>query len=113
RGFQVTRIAARHGIAPLLGLRRGEVSARTPAEVARRTRLSLEEAGGLFGKLGQLLVTRPDLLPPEALAELGLLHADVPPIPEEQVKALVLEETGTPVEEVFDGITRQPRGSGR
>jgi len=111
RGFQVTRIAAHHGIAPLLGLRRGEVSPRTPAEVARRTRLSLEEAGGMFVKLGQLLVTRPDLLPPEALAELGLLHADVPPIPEEQVKALVLEETGRPVEEVFAEITWEPLGS--
>jgi len=111
RGFQVTRIAAHHGIAPLLGLRRGEVSARTPAEIARRTRLSLEEAGGMFVKLGQLLVTRPDLLPPEAVAELGLLHADVPPIPEEQVKALVLEETGRPVEEVFADITWEPLGS--
>lgn len=111
RGFQVTRIAAHHGIAPLLGLKRGEVSARTPAEIARRTRLSLEEAGGMFVKLGQLLVTRPDLLPPEALAELSLLHADVPPIPEEQVKALVLEETGRPVEEVFADITWEPLGS--
>jgi ubiquinone biosynthesis protein len=111
RGFQVTRIAARHGIAPLLGLGRGESSARTPVEIARRTRLALEEAGGMFVKLGQLLVTRPDLLPPEALAELGLLHADVPPIPEAQVKALILEETGRPVEEVFSVITWDPLGS--
>jgi ubiquinone biosynthesis protein len=111
RGFRVTRIAAHHGIAPLLGLRRGEVSARTPAEIARRTRLSLEEAGGMFVKLGQLLVTRPDLLPPEALAELSLLHADVPPIPESQVKALVLEESGRPVEEVFAEINWEPLGS--
>jgi ubiquinone biosynthesis protein len=111
RGFQVTRIAAHHGIAPLLGLRRGEVSARTPAEIAQRTRLSLEEAGGMFVKLGQLLVTRPDLLPPEALAELSLLQADVPPIPEEQVKAAVLEEAGRPVDEVFGDITWEPLGS--
>lgn len=111
RGFQVTRIAAHHGIAPLLGLGRGEASARTPAEIARRTRLSLEEAGGMFVKLGQLLVTRPDLLPPEALAELGLLHADVPPIPEEQVRAVIFEETGRSVEEVFASITWEPLGS--
>lgn len=111
RGFQVTRIATRHGVAPLLGLGRGEASARTPGEIARRTRLSLEEAGGMFVKLGQLLVTRPDLLPPEAVAELSLLHADVPPIPVEQVKALVLEETGRPVEEVFSEITWEPLGS--
>jgi len=111
RGFQVTRIAARHGVAPLLGLGRGESSARTPLEIARRTRLSLEEAGGMFVKLGQLLVTRPDLLPPEAVEELSLLHADVPPIPEDQVKAIVLEETGRPVEEVFSDITWEPLGS--
>lgn len=111
RGFRVTRIAARHGIAPLLGLRRGEVSSRTPAEIARRTRVSLEEAGGMFVKLGQLLMTRPDLLPAEALAELSLLHADVPPIPETQVRALVLEETGRPIEEVFADVTWEPLGS--
>jgi ubiquinone biosynthesis protein len=111
RGLQVTRIAARRGVAPLLGLRRGEVSARTPAEIARRTRLSLEEAGGMFVKLGQLLVTRPDLLPEEALAELGLLHADVAPIPEAQVRILVLEETGRPLDEVFGDFSWQPLGS--
>ncbi|HEX6219936.1 MAG TPA: AarF/UbiB family protein [Acidimicrobiia bacterium] len=111
RGIQVTRIAAHHGVAPLIGLRRGETSARTPSEIARRTRLALEEAGGMFVKLGQLLVTRPDLLPPEALAELSLLHAEVPPIPDAKVKALVLEETGRPVEEVFSDITWEPLGS--
>ncbi len=111
RGFQVTRIATRHGVAPLLGLGRGESSARTPAEIARRTRLSLEEAGGMFVKLGQLLVTRPDLLPPEAVKELSFLHADVPPIPEEQVEEIVLEQTGRPVEEVFSQITWEPLGS--
>jgi ubiquinone biosynthesis protein len=111
RGLRVTRIAARHGVAPLLGLRRGEASARTPVEIARRTRLALEEAGGMFVKLGQLLVTRPDLLPPEALEELSLLHADVPPIPPQDVKAIVQEETGRPVDEVFTEITWEPLGS--
>jgi len=100
RGFQVTRIAAHHGIAPLLGLRRGEVSARTPAEIAPTHLAVTQGSRGHVREAGrQLLVTRPDLLPREALAELGLLHADVSPIPEEQVKALVLEETGRPVEE--------------
>jgi ubiquinone biosynthesis protein len=80
-------------------------------EIARRTRLSLEEAGGMFVKLGQLLVTRPDLLPPEAVSELSLLHADVPPIPDEQVMAIVNEETGRPVEEVFSVIEWEPLGS--
>ena len=111
RGFRVTRIAARHGLAPLLGLGHGETSARTPAEIARRTRISLEEAGGMFVKLGQLLVTRPDLLPPAALAELSLLQADVPPIAEEQVKTVVLEETGRPIQDVFTEVVWEPLGS--
>jgi ubiquinone biosynthesis protein len=111
RAFQVTRIAARHGLAPLLGLRRGEASARTPAEIARRTRQSLEEAGGMFVKLGQLLVSRPDLLPPEALAELSLLHAEVQPIPTDQVRTLVLEEVARPVEDIFSDFTWDPLGS--
>ncbi|MGD2043654.1 MAG: AarF/UbiB family protein [Acidimicrobiia bacterium] len=111
RGLQVTRIAAHHGLAPLLGLRRGEASARTPSEIARRTRMSLEEAGGMFVKLGQLLVTRPDLLPSDALAELSLLHAEVSPLPEAVVKALILEETDRPVDEVFSVIKWEPLGS--
>jgi ubiquinone biosynthesis protein len=111
RGFKVTRIAARHGVAPLLGLGRGEASARTPVEIARRTRLSLEEAGGMFVKLGQLLLTRPDLLPPAAVRELSLLHADVPPIPAEQVKAIVHDEMGGPIEEVLSEINWDPLGS--
>lgn len=111
RGFKVTRIAAHHGLAPLLGLRRGETSARTPGEIARRTRMSLEEAGGMFVKLGQLLMTRPDLLPPEALAELSLLHAEVSPIPEGQVEKLVLEETGRQIEEIFAEFIWDPLGS--
>ncbi|MET0697868.1 MAG: hypothetical protein ABWZ58_10620, partial [Acidimicrobiia bacterium] len=41
RGWQVTRIIARNGLAPLVGLRRGEVSARSPEELARRVRVAL------------------------------------------------------------------------
>ena len=73
RGAQVFAIAVRHGLAPLLGLRRDDIATRSPEELARRVRSALEEAGGMFVKLGQLLATRPDLLPPAALAELGRL----------------------------------------
>ena len=111
RGWQVTRIIARNGLAPLVGLRRGEVSTRSPEELARRVRIALEESGGVFIKLGQLLVTRPDLLPPEALAELGRLHASAAPLPEDQVAQVIREETGREIEDVFTEFDWDPLGS--
>jgi ubiquinone biosynthesis protein len=111
RGWQVSRIAVRNGIAPLLGLRRGEVSTRGPEELARRIRTALEEAGGMFIKLGQLLATRPDLLPPEAMAELGRLHSSAAPLAREQVEGVLNEETGRPLIEVFEVVDWQPLGS--
>jgi ubiquinone biosynthesis protein len=101
RGWRVTRIIARNGLALLVGLRRGEVSTRSPEELARRVRVALEESGGVFIKLGQLLATRPDLLPPAAMAELGHLHASAAPLPEDQVAQVIREETGRGIEEVF------------
>lgn len=112
RGGEVTRIAVRNGLAPLLGLRRGEVSTRSPGELARRVRTALEEAGGVFIKLGQLLATRPDLLPPEALAELSRLHASAAPLPREVVERVLREEIGRPPDQVFASIDWEPLGSG-
>lgn len=111
RGWQVSRIAVRHGLAPLLGLRRQEASTRSPQELARRTRLALEEAGGMFVKLGQLLATRPDLVPPEALAELGRLHAAAAPLSRDEVERVLAEETGRSIEEVFSEFDWVPLGS--
>ncbi len=111
RGWQVSRIVVRNGLAPLLGLRRGEVSTRSPEQLARRVRLALEEAGGMFIKLGQLLATRPDLLPPEAMAELGRLHASAAPLTREEAEAVLREEIDGPLDEVFDAIEWEPLGS--
>lgn len=111
RGWQVSRILVRNGLGPLVGLRRGGNGPRSAREIAGAVRQSLEEAGGMFVKLGQLLATRPDLLPPEALDELGRLHADVAPLPQEDVRAVIEAETGGPVEESFAGFSWEPLGS--
>jgi ubiquinone biosynthesis protein len=111
RLIQVIRIVSRHGLAPLLGLRRGEVDTRSPAEIARRARTALEDAGGMFVKLGQLLATRPDLLPPDALAELGRLHSSARPLPRDVVEAEIAREIGRPLQEVFTDIDWTPLGS--
>lgn len=111
RGLQVSRILVRHGLGSLVGIRRGGESPRGTEAIARAVRVSLEEAGGMFVKLGQLLVTRPDLLPPEALAELGKLHAEVAPIAPDQVRTVIEAETGKPLEESFAHFEWEPLGS--
>lgn len=111
RGLAVVRILARHGLAPALGLRRGEVAARDPGELARRARTALEDAGGMFVKLGQLLATRPDLLPPVALAELGRLHASARPLTREEAERAIVAELDRPIAEVFTEVDWTPLGS--
>lgn len=111
RSLRVARIATRHGLAPALGLRRGELDTRSPEELARRARLALEDAGGMFVKLGQLLATRPDLLPPAALAELGRLHAGARPLPRTEAEAAIRAELQGPLEQVFAEIDWEPVGS--
>src|SRR5690606_19786242 len=84
------------------------LSARDLAERARR---AFEEAGGVFVKLGQLLATRPDLLPPEALAELSRLQTSVAPVGRDEVAAQVEAQLGRPLDEVFAGFDWEPLGS--
>ncbi len=111
RFLQVTRIVARHGMAPLLGLHGDGVDARDTAELARRARSAIEEAGGVFVKLGQLLASRPDLIPPVAAAELGRLHASVTPLPGAGVRAALEARLGRPWDEVFASFDEEPLGS--
>ena len=111
RAVQVSRIVSRHGLAPLLGLRRGHTDVRSPEELARRARTALEDAGGMFVKLGQLLATRPDLLPPAAMAELGRLHAGARPLPREEVMAALTRELDSPPESLFADFSWTPLGS--
>ena len=55
-------------------------------------RLALEELGATFVKLGQILSTRPDLLPPGYVAELARLQDDVTPVPAQAIMATLAEE---------------------
>jgi ubiquinone biosynthesis protein len=52
---------------------------------ASRVRLALEELGPTFVKLGQVMATRVDLFPPRWIEELEKLHAQVPPVPFEEL----------------------------
>ncbi len=66
-----------------------------------RLRLALEELGPTFIKLGQLLSTRPDIIPREYLGELQKLQDRVPAVSTEQITAELQREFGYPVEEIF------------
>jgi ubiquinone biosynthesis protein len=73
-------------------------------------RESIEDRRGVYVKLGQLLATRPDLLPPEAIDELGKLHASVTPLPIEEVRAVLRAELGD-LDDVFESLQEEPLGS--
>ena len=74
------------------------VTGRTRPE---RVRMALEELGPTFVKLGQLLSTRPDLIPPEYCAELERLQDHVVPVRYELIRPEVERELGGKIEEKF------------
>ncbi len=74
----------------------------------QRVRLALEELGPTFIKLGQILSTRPDLIPPAIITELSRLQDTVPPAPWSGIQARLEGELGGPVESVFADFDPEP-----
>ncbi|HEY3722150.1 MAG TPA: AarF/UbiB family protein [Acidimicrobiia bacterium] len=95
---QVLGIARREG---LLHRRFASAAGIADPEFGPRLRSTLEQCGGMFIKLGQVASTRSDLLPPPVITELTQLQASVPPAEPGAIRAVVEEELGRPVEEVF------------
>jgi len=79
-----------------------------PEGLAMHFRLALEELGPTFVKFGQILSTRPDLLPPAYIAELSKLHDTVPPAPWETICDILSQELGREPGVVFASIDPQP-----
>src|SRR5438046_6244200 len=92
RALYVGRIARRRGL--LRVLRELGVVGGRPAtrEGAREFRRALEELGTTYIKLGQLLSSRPDLLPNVYIDELGKLVDQVPPVPFSAVEQAIAED---------------------
>ncbi len=82
-----------------------------PENLAIHFRLALEELGPTFVKFGQLLSTRPDLLPPPFIAELSKLVDTVHPEPWETICNVLALELGKQPGEVFATIDPQPIGA--
>jgi predicted unusual protein kinase regulating ubiquinone biosynthesis (AarF/ABC1/UbiB family) len=105
RARRVAGVFAKYGLRETRGGDSTEVR-------ARRLRDALEELGPTYAKLGQILSTRPDLLPPEFITELSTLQDDVAPLTEAEVVGVMEQELGVPWEDVFDSIDAQPLAAG-
>ena len=108
---EIAQIAVRHGFGYFFHRNKlsdlvpadgdGAVAAEAPSERGRHLRELLDELGPTFVKFGQLLSMRPDVLPPDIIAELRGLQDDVTPFSYEEAAQVILEELGEPVERLF------------
>lgn len=113
---EVSSVLARHGFGEVVGRlgligkakEPGASPNRPQVSVAERLRLVLEELGPSFVKLGQLASTRPDLLPPDVIAELRKLQDGAPALPFEQIQSQVEVSLGAPIADVFESFETQP-----
>lgn len=79
-----------------------------PFATPRKVVLMLEELGPTFVKFGQILSTRPDILPASYIEELKKLRDDVEGIDFDEIKGEVERELGSPLEEIFEDFDPQP-----
>src|ERR671937_541465 len=79
-----------------------------PSQRGQHLREMLDELGPTFVKFGQLLSTRPDVLPPDIINELRALQDDVRPFPFGQVEQVVEEELGLSLDKLFTRFDEKP-----
>ncbi len=124
RLLHIARVFVRHGLDEfvttlhlfrpyryLLYLHPSRWKRRDPAPRAVRLREALEELGPVFVKFGQMLSTRPDLLPEDIAVELTRLQDKVPPFPAHTSRRIVEEALERPVTEAFASFDLEPIAS--
>ncbi|KTT97347.1 ABC1 kinase family protein [Sphingomonas sanguinis] len=79
-----------------------------PFDLPARTRLAMEALGPVWVKLGQILATRADLLPPEWIADLERLHSAAPRLPFDQLREQVEAALGESPETAFARFDAEP-----
>lgn len=107
RYAQVVSIAVRHGLGSQLRGFGGDSPGRD-VKTARALKESLAEAGVTFVKLGQMLSTRRDILPPVFVREFETLQTQVTPEPWSVIEPAIAERLGRPIGEVFARIGSTP-----
>ena len=118
RVSEIAQVAARHGFGYLFETRRvslrpwrlseGEAEAGEGSARGRRLRELLDELGPTFVKFGQLLSTRPDVVPPDIVFELRALQDDVRPFPFSEVEETLRRELGLTAEQLFLELEQTP-----
>jgi ubiquinone biosynthesis protein len=120
RMSEIAQVAVRHGfgywleshkLTDLLPWPRTPVSLEAEAAPTKRgqhLREMLDELGPTFVKFGQLLSTRPDVVPPDIIIELRALQDDVTPFPFSEVERVIREELELPVEKLFTSFEEKP-----
>jgi len=109
---EISQVAAKHGFGyffethgpgAFLSRRQHEIAPEPDEGSTRgqRLRQMLDELGPTFVKFGQLLSTRPDVVPPDIVFELKALQDDVTPFPFEEAEQVIREELGLTVEQLF------------
>ncbi|MBN1807525.1 MAG: AarF/ABC1/UbiB kinase family protein [Planctomycetes bacterium] len=113
--FGFTDIVDRIGLGGLLPASKrlvGTTELSSKERAALRMRRVLEELGPTFVKLGQMLSTRPDILPPEMIDELRNLQESVNPLTYETVRKELVEGIGGKLEDIFESVDSEPMASG-
>lgn len=110
RAWRLGRIMVRAGLRELLTRPAGDEEA--IRQRARRFREALDESGPTFAKLGQILSTRPDLVPRSFLEELRTLQERVTPLTQAEVVAAMENELRVPWEDVFASLDPDPLAAG-
>jgi ubiquinone biosynthesis protein len=103
---EIAQVAVRHGFGYLIeGRRHTELEG---SSRGRHLRDMLDELGPTFVKFGQLLSTRPDVVPPDIVAELRGLQDNVRPFPFSEVELTIQEDLGQPIERLFTEFEETP-----
>jgi ubiquinone biosynthesis protein len=115
---EIAQIAAKHGFGYLFEHRRvslrpwrlsdEEVEAGEGSARGQRLREMFDELGPTFVKFGQLLSTRPDVVPPDIVFELRALQDDVRPFPFAEVEETASAELGLTLERAFTQFDEAP-----
>ena len=113
RASHIAAVMTRHGLSDFFGKEAEATGDREAVrERAKKFRDALQDLGPTFSKLGQILSTRPDLLPPAFIDELSTLQQNVTPLTEEEVVGVIETELGVPWEDAFASIDPVPMAAG-
>lgn len=112
-GFAITQAGLGHWLPQELQRRIGNapVPGSDPS-LPERIRLAAEELGVVYVKLGQILSTRADLLPPEFATELAKLQDASPPVPTAEIRAVIADELGPAAASLLATLHEAPLATG-